>query len=106
MKKGGMDKTSWIAAGLCMLLLVLYPKIVSHFYPPDPNAAKKKAEKAAQAASHPTNAPVAASAPASAPQLLAKESLAPGAVTRTTPEQTAVLENPAIRVVFTTWAGE
>ena len=105
MKKGGMDKTSWIAAGLCMLLLVLYPKIVSHFYPPDPNAAKKKAEKSAHAAATPTNASVAATTPASAPQLSAKESLAPGAVTRTTPEQTAVLENPAIRVVFTTWGG-
>jgi len=105
MKKGGMDKTSWIAAGLCMLLLVLYPKIVSHFYPPDPNAAKKKSEKTAHTAATPTNAPVSAATPVSAPQLTAKESLAPGAVSRTTPEQTAVLENKAIRVVFTTWGG-
>ncbi|NDD82612.1 MAG: hypothetical protein EBZ53_08645, partial [Verrucomicrobia bacterium] len=105
MKKGGMDKTSWIAAGLCMLLLVLYPKIVSHFYPPDPNAAKKKSEKTAHTAAPPTNAPVSAATPVSAPQLTAKESLAPGAVSRTTPEQTAVLENKAIRVVFTTWGG-
>jgi len=104
MKKGGMDKTSWIAAGLCLLLLVLYPQIVSHFYPPDPNAVKKKAEKAAHttAATPSTNG---VSAPAPAPQLTAKESLAPGAVSRTTPEQTAVLENKAIRVVFTTWGG-
>jgi YidC/Oxa1 family membrane protein insertase len=101
--KKGMDRTSWLAAGVCLLLLILYPQIVSHFYPPDPNAVKKKAESAAAKAS--TNAPVAAPTPATMPQLAAKESLAPGAVTRTTPEQTAVLENNTIRAVLTTWGG-
>ena len=101
--KKGMDRTSWLAAGVCLLLLILYPQIVSHFYPPDPNAVKKKAESAAAKTS--TNAPVTAPTPAPVPQLSAKESLAPGGVTRATPEQTAVLENPAIRVVFSTWGG-
>ena len=56
--KKGMDRTSWLAAGVCLLLLILYPQIVSHFYPPDPNAAKKKAESAA--ATTATNVPAAA----------------------------------------------
>ena len=101
--KKGMDRTSWLAAGVCLLLLVLYPQIVSYFYPPDPNAVKKKAEARPSASS--TDASSAAATPAPVPQLAAKESLAPGAVTRTTPEQTAVLENNAIRAVLTTWGG-
>ena len=102
MKKGGMDRTSWLAAGVCLLLLVLYPQIVSFFYPPDPNAVKKKKE--AVAASVPgTNAPAAAPAPF--PQMAAKESLAPGAVMRNSEEQTAVLENNTIRAVLSTWGG-
>ena len=36
MKKGGMDRSSWVAAGACFLLLLLYPKIGAHFYPPAP----------------------------------------------------------------------
>ena len=104
MKKGGMDRTSWLAAGGCLLLLILYPQIVSHFYPPDPNAVKKKADKAAHVPA-PTNAATAPTASAPVPQLAAKESLAPGAVNRTTSEQTAVLENKKIRAVLTTWGG-
>jgi len=96
--KKGMDRTSWLAAGVCLLLLILYPQIVSHFYPPDPNAVKKKAGSS-------PNAPVVVPASAPVPQLAAKESLAPGAVTRNTPEQTAVLENNTIRAVLTTWGG-
>ncbi|MFM8655064.1 MAG: membrane protein insertase YidC, partial [Verrucomicrobiota bacterium] len=101
--KKGMDRTSWLAAGVCLLLLILYPQIVSHFYPPDPNAVKKKAESTA--ATSATNVPAVAPTPAPVPQLAAKESLAPGAVTRNTPEQTAVLENNTIRAVLTTWGG-
>ena len=100
-KGGGMDRTSWLAAGVCLLLLILYPQIVSFFYPPDPNAVKKKTE--ATASTSQTNAPAAVPAPAS--QMAAKESLAPGAVSRATPEQTAVLENRMIRAVLTTWGG-
>ena len=62
-KGGGMDRTSWLAAGVCLLLLILYPQIVSFFYPPDPNAVKKKTE--ATASTSPTNAPAAVPAPAS-----------------------------------------
>ena len=100
-KGGGMDRTSWLAAGACLLLLILYPQIVSFFYPPDPSAVKKKTEASATVPL--TNAPVAPAASAS--QMAAKESLAPGAVTRAAPEQTAVLENRMIRVVLTTWGG-
>ena len=96
-----MDRTSWLAAGACLLLLILYPQIVSFFYPPDPSAVKKKTEASATVPL--TNAPVAPAASAS--QMAAKESLAPGAVTRAAPEQTAVLENRMIRVVLTTWGG-
>lgn len=102
--KKGMDRTSWLAAGVCLLLLILYPQIVSYFYPPDPNATKKK-EKAESLAPAPVDSNVPVAPPASAPQLAPRESLAPGAVTRTTLEQTAVLENATIRAVLTTWGG-
>ncbi|NCY22328.1 hypothetical protein EBX31_10295 [bacterium] len=100
MKKGGMDRSSWIAAGACMLLLVLYPKIVAHFYPPNPAAAKKAA-----AQSKNTNAPTAQTPPAASPSLVAKETLAPGSVQRSGEEHTAVLENATLRATFTTWGG-
>lgn len=101
MKKGGMDRSSWIAAGACMLLLVLYPKIVAHFYPPNPAAAKKAA-----AQSKTTNAPALQTAPVTSPSLVAKETLAPGSIQRSGEEQTAVLENATMRTTFTTWGGE
>ena len=100
MKKGGMDRSSWIAAGACMLLLVLYPKIVAHFYPPNPAAAKKTA---AQTKS--TNTPTAPVAPTPSPNLVAKETLAPGSIQRSGEEQTSVLENGSLRATFTTWGG-
>ena len=46
MKKGGMDRSSWVAAGACFLLLLLYPKIVAHFYPPAPAKKGAAVEKA------------------------------------------------------------
>ncbi|NBQ55153.1 MAG: hypothetical protein EBU36_00620 [Verrucomicrobia bacterium] len=97
MKKGGMDRSSWIAAGACMLLLVLYPKIVAHFYPPNPAAAKKTAAQTKN-----TNAPAAQTPPAASPSLIAKETLAPGSIQRSGEEQTAVLENATLRATFTT----
>jgi len=100
MKKGGMDRSSWIAAGICMLLLVLYPKIVAHFYPPNPAAAKKAA-----ALSKTTNAPSAPTSPVASPSLVAKETLAPGSIQRSGEEQTAVLENSTLRATLTTWGG-
>ena len=102
MKKGGMDRTSWIAAGACFVLLLLYPKIVAHFYPPNPQA--KPVESAKMA-----GAPVAASpeqkSSVSEAVLTPKETLAPGSVTRSGAEQTAILESSTLRVILTTWGG-
>ena len=98
MKKGGMDRSSWVAAGACFLLLLLYPKIVAHFYPPAPAKKEAAVEKAGVVA---TPAPVSTPAQVLTP----KETLAPGSVNRTGAEQTVVLENPTLRVIFTTWGG-
>ena len=98
MKKGGMDRSSWVAAGACFLLLLLYPKIVAHFYPPAPAKKGAAVEKAGVVA---TPAPVSTPAQVLTP----KETLAPGSVNRTGAEQTVVLENPTLRVIFTTWGG-
>ena len=103
-KPAGMDRTSWLATGVCLLLLIFYPQIVSYFYPPDPQAAGKKAAKTS-----PGSVPAVGANPAPgaspAPQLAAKESLAPGAVARVAPERTVFLENKTLRVAFTTWGG-
>lgn len=98
MKKGGMDRSSWVAAGACFLLLLLYPKIVAHFYPPVPAKKEAAVEKTGVAA---TPAPVSTPAQVLTP----KETLAPGSVNRAGAEQTVVLENPTLRVIFTTWGG-
>ncbi len=98
MKKGGMDRSSWIAAGACFLLLLLYPKIVAHFYPPNPAKKVASAQKTGT-----EGAPSPVSTPAQV--LTPKETLAPGSVTRTGAEQTAVLENSTLRVILTTWGG-
>ena len=98
MKKGGMDRKSWIAAGACFLLLLLYPKIVAHFYPPAPQ--KKLSSGETNAVARPEK-----SVPTPDPILTPKETLAPGSVTRTGAEQTAILENKTLRLVLTTWGG-
>jgi len=102
MKKGGMDRSSWVAAAACLLLLVLYPKIVAHFYPPNPAGAKKAAASALK-----KNSPAVPSpAPVSTVSSIApKETLSAGSIHRSGPEQTAVLENSTLRVTFTTWGG-
>ena len=98
MKKGGMDRNSWLAAGACFLLLLLYPKIVAHYYPPVPAKKTSLAE---------TNivGQIAKTVPSTAPILTPKETLAPGSVTRTGEEQTAILENKTLRLVLTSWGG-
>lgn len=99
MKKGGMDRNAWLAAGACLLLLVLYPKIVAHYYPPAPAKVPTS-----QASSSSSSIPVP-SAPVVAPSLTSKETLAPGSIHRSGTEQTAFLENSTLRVTFTTWGG-
>ena len=99
MKKGGMDRKSWIAAGACFLLLLLYPKIVAHFYPPAPQ--KKLSSGETNTVTRPEK-----SVPTPDPILTPKETLAPGSVTRAGAEQTAILENKTLRLVLTTWGGE
>ena len=98
MKKGGMDRKSWIAAGACFLLLLLYPKIVAHFYPPAPQ--KKLVSGETNAVTRPEK-----SVPTPDSILTPKETLAPGSVTRTGAEQTGILENKTLRLVLTTWGG-
>ncbi len=71
MKKGGMDRSSWIAAGACFLLLLLYPKIVAHFYPPNP---AKKVASAQRTGTEGAPSPVSTPAQVLTP----KETLAPG----------------------------
>ena len=95
MKKGGMDRNAWLAAGACLLLLVLYPKIVAHYYPPAP--AKTPTTQTAPSSAAPL--------PPVAPSLTSKETLAPGSIHRSGTEQTAFLENSTLRVTFTTWGG-
>ena len=101
MKKGGMDRASWIAAGACFLLLLLYPKIVAHFYPPNPQAKSVGSEKSvgAEAAESKEKSSTYEAV------LTPKETLAPGSVTRSGVEQTAILESSTLRVILTTWGG-
>lgn len=90
-----MDRTSWIGAAVCVLLLVAYPAIINHFYPPVPASkqAGTPAEPAAGTAAE-SSAPVLRPTP----EVVVKEET-PQA------EQTAELSNAFIRVQFTSLGG-
>ena len=99
-----MDKRSFLAVILSLLVLVAYQVLVSYFYPPPPPSARK--QPAGTRVESPTTIPAPTSAsPAQIPSSSQTQASSPATATSPAEAREVTVENEVYRAVFTPIGG-